>query len=288
MFEKKVTVEQKKQAEKEAKVIKKLEKKEQKNKSDSKALSIVKTIMIPAVFAAIVVCAIYIAMENKAQDLSNKTGVVFLKEDIKVNTFITKDAIDNYFEVKSIDQTAVPANAYKSLSDLPKDGFYVERNMEASQMVLKSDVSEKDAIMDKYKNGYQVTSFAADSFDGGVNGSLRRGDIVDVFNKKEETINEYMERAVQWVRSIKQQKALEDGRNLSEELPIYEQKEVLDYVYTLAIDEISDTKIHYNKDKAKKTLTDLQKQFSEAELAGNNVINFLMGQWELLKKLYLK
>lgn len=181
MFEKKVTVEQKKQAEKEAKTIKKLEKKEQKNKNDSKALSIVKTIMIPAVFAAIVVCAIYVAMENKAQDLSNKTGVVFLKEDIKVNTFITKDAIDSYFEIKSIDQTAVPANAYKSLSDLPKDGFYVERNMEASQMVLKSDISEKDAIMDKYKNGYQVTSFAADSFDGGVNGSLRRGDIVDVY-----------------------------------------------------------------------------------------------------------
>lgn len=62
-----------------------------------------------------------------------------------------------------------------------------------------------------------------------------------LFNKKEETINEYMERAVQWVRSIKQQKALEDGRNLSEELPIYEQKEVLDYVYTLAIEEMKRT-----------------------------------------------
>ena len=35
--------------------------------------------------------------------------------------------------------------------------------------------------MDKYLSGYEVTSFAAESFDGGVNGSLRKGDIVSVY-----------------------------------------------------------------------------------------------------------
>ena len=35
--------------------------------------------------------------------------------------------------------------------------------------------------MDKYKNGYEMTSFQAQNFSGGVNGCLRRGDIVDVY-----------------------------------------------------------------------------------------------------------
>ena len=48
-------------------------------------------------------------------------------------------------------------------------------------MVYKDDIATEDAIMDKYKNGYEITSFAAQSFVGGVNGSLRRGDIVDVY-----------------------------------------------------------------------------------------------------------
>ena len=41
--------------------------------------------------------------------------------------------------------------------------------------------------MDKYKNGYEITSFPAESFDGGVNGSLRKGDIVDVYALNPET-----------------------------------------------------------------------------------------------------
>lgn len=41
--------------------------------------------------------------------------------------------------------------------------------------------------MDKYKNGYEITSFPAESFDGGVNGSLRKGDIVDVYAQNPDT-----------------------------------------------------------------------------------------------------
>ena len=50
-------------------------------------------------------------------------------------------------------------------------------------MVLKEDILTKDMVMDKDKAGYEVTSFAAESFDDSVNGSLRKGDIVDVYAK---------------------------------------------------------------------------------------------------------
>lgn len=53
--------------------------------------------------------------------------------------------------------------------------------MAKSQMVLSGDISTTDAVMDKYKAGYQVTSFNAMEFADGVNGSLRKGDIVDVY-----------------------------------------------------------------------------------------------------------
>ena len=52
---------------------------------------------------------------------------------------------------------------------------------------MKDDVTDSNLVMDKYKNGYEITSFPAESFDGGVNGSLRKGDIVDVYALNPET-----------------------------------------------------------------------------------------------------
>lgn len=76
---------------------------------------------------------------------------------------------------------AIPANAYTSTADLPKEGFYIEDAMTKAQMVLKDNLSSKDQVMDKYKAGYEITSFATESFNNSVNGSLRKGDIVDVY-----------------------------------------------------------------------------------------------------------
>ena len=87
----------------------------------------------------------------------------------------------------SVDLTAIPTCAYKSLDELPKDGFYIENAMTKTQMVMKDDIADKDIVMDKYKNDYEITSFPTESFDGGVNGSLRKGDIVDVYALNPET-----------------------------------------------------------------------------------------------------
>ena len=39
------------------------------------------------------------AMENKAQEAQLKTQVVVMKEGVAVNTLITADQVDDYFEV---------------------------------------------------------------------------------------------------------------------------------------------------------------------------------------------
>ena len=151
MFEKKVKVVEQKGVKKEVKAVKK----GNGNSIGEKVLSALKILVIPALFAGVVSIVIYMAMENKAQEAQLKTQVVVMKEGVAVNTLITADQVDDYFEVKSVELTAVPKSAYKSLSELPEDGFYVENAMDKSQMVLKDDIAKTDEVMDKYKDGYE-------------------------------------------------------------------------------------------------------------------------------------
>ena len=75
--------------------------------------------------------------------------------------------------IVAVEKTAIPTSAYSTVSDLPKDGFYIDRAMTKSQMVLQTDILTKDLVMDKYKAGYEITSFAAESFDDSVNGIIQ-------------------------------------------------------------------------------------------------------------------
>ena len=184
MFEKKVTGAEKKRLEKEAKNAEKVRRKEEAVKSGSgkeKALSIVKTLAIPTIIAAIIVCVIYVVVDSKASADELKTEVLCMVKDVPANTIVTADNVKDYFAVVSVDMAAVPDNAYKQLSELPKDGFYIENAMSKSQMVFKDDIATVDAILDKYKDGYEITSFKAPDFTRGVNGCIRKGDIVDVY-----------------------------------------------------------------------------------------------------------
>lgn len=96
-----------------------------------------------------------------------KGSVLAMREDVTANTFVKSEDAGKYFEVISVDLTAIPTCAYKSLDELPKDGFYIENAMTKTQMVMKDNIADKDIVMDKYKNGYGITSFPAESFDGG-------------------------------------------------------------------------------------------------------------------------
>lgn len=182
MFEKKISDEERKKMEREMKKAYKASKKEGKDSGiKDKFLSVCKVVILPLIFAGINVCAIYLAMQNKLEAESLKGQVLVMKENVAENTFVKADEADKYFETISVELTAIPECAYKSIGELPKDGFYIENKMSKLQMVMKDDIADKDLVMDKYKNGYEITSFPAESFDGGVNGSLRKGDIVDVY-----------------------------------------------------------------------------------------------------------
>ena len=139
----------------------------------AKLISVLKVVVLPALFAGVVVCGLYLSMQNKLEAESLK--------NVAANTYVKAEDMDKYFETVAVEKTAIPTSAYSTISDLPKDGFYIDRAMTKSQMILQTDILTKDLVMDKYKAGYEITSFAAESFDDSVNGSLRKGDIVDVY-----------------------------------------------------------------------------------------------------------
>lgn len=60
-----------------------------------------------------------------------------------------------------------------------------------------------------------------------------------------EDITDYMERAAGYIRSIKQGRKLPDGRDLSVELNVEEQKELMQYVYGMAIEYMHRTSGRY-------------------------------------------
>ena len=189
MFEKKISDEDRKKMERKAKKNAKASKKKESTGAGvkDKLISVCKVVVLPLIFVGIVVCALYLVMQNKLEEESLKDSVLAMREDVAVNTFVKSEDAGKYFEVISVDLTAIPTCAYKSLDELPEDGFYIENAMTKTQMVMKDDIADKDIVMDKYKNDYEITSFPTESFDGGVNGSLRKGDIVDVYALNPET-----------------------------------------------------------------------------------------------------
>ena len=153
MFAKKVSDKERKQMAKQEKKQVALEKKGAGYGMKERVLTILKTLLIPALLAGVVCMVIYIAMENKAEEAQLKGQVVVMKSDVAANTYVTKEEYDKYFEQVSVELTAIPGTVFASVNDLPQNGIYIEDSMAKSQMVLSGDISTTDAVRDKYKAG---------------------------------------------------------------------------------------------------------------------------------------
>lgn len=175
MFEKKVTVTEKKAAEK---AVRKNDKK-QKGK-ESKAI-VIKSILIPLVLAAIAVCVIYLVMDNQTKNEIVKAPAVCAMKNITANTYISEKEVDQYFEAKDVEAAILPESIYSSIKELPDGGFYVEQDMKAKEMLYEKDICETDEVMDKYVPGTNLTAIKVNDFNNSVSGTLRHGDIVDVY-----------------------------------------------------------------------------------------------------------
>lgn len=144
---------------------------------------VLKIVAVPILLTAVLVSAIYLAMDKMTEKDALLKPVVVATGNITENTYVKATDVDKLFTVVNIDSTMVSENAKVSLSDLKKQGFYVKTAMSANQILYDENIKETDANLDKYRKGYEVTSIAVSNFDKGVNGSLREGAIIDVYAK---------------------------------------------------------------------------------------------------------
>ena len=173
MFEKKAVVTEKKTAEKAGK--------KRDNKTPGSKGMVVKSILIPFVMAAIAVCVIYLVMENQTKHEIVKAPVVCAVQDITANTYIGEDDAEKYFEVKEVEAAILPDTIFSRIKELPDGGFYVEQDMKKNEMVYEKDICKTDEVMDKYVEGTNLTAIKVNDFNNSVSGTLRHGDIVDVY-----------------------------------------------------------------------------------------------------------
>lgn len=169
----------------EKKVIKETENKV-KSASKGKAkvkdsFSIVKMILIPFLVTIILVAGLFLVVRKLGQRDVLLKNVVMASADIREGVYITQEEVDSYFKEVKVDGSAVSENAYESLEDLKKKGFYTGIPLKSGQIMYEGSIKVSDKRLDKYKSGYETTSFSVANFDKGINGQVREGAIIDIY-----------------------------------------------------------------------------------------------------------
>ncbi len=141
----------------------------------------IKTIVIPLFLAAVIVFLLYLAISFGVSS-GDKVTCYTAKEDIPANTYV-KD-YEEYFESNLVDSNVVPDNAIKS--DFPKS-FYTVSKMDKHQMVLEDDIVTSNAKVEGIDKTTDVTGISVKDFNFAVGGTLRAGDLIDIYAPNEET-----------------------------------------------------------------------------------------------------
>jgi len=180
MFEKKITEEEKKALLKEEKKAKRKEKQKE-SKIPENVQKAFKVAIVPLLLASILVCFLYIVIRNNTLAENLKADVVVTVKEIPSNTKITDETIGEYFKVIAVDKIAVTEENYSSLSELPDDSFYVKEKLTKGQIIYERDIEESDFVMDKYSDEVAVTSISVSDFSNSVCGTVRLGDVIDIY-----------------------------------------------------------------------------------------------------------
>lgn len=180
--EKKAERQAKKQAKQAEKAKKQAEQKQEKAKQGEDKFS-AKAFVIPFFVAIILTGIIYGMIMHQVNSTEGKIPVVYITKSVDKNTKINADDYNNTFTLKYVDQDLIPATVYQSLDELPSDGLYIKTDMDKNQILLPENFTTDDLTMAKYESGHETTSISATSFANAVNGTIRKGDIVDIYSR---------------------------------------------------------------------------------------------------------
>ena len=174
-----------KQAKKQAKQAEKAKKQaeQQKEAKQGEDKFSAKAFVVPFFVAIILTGIIYGMIMHQVNSTEGKIPVVYITKSVDKNTKINADDYNNTFTLKYVDQDLIPATVYQSLDELPGDGLYIKTDMDKNQILLPENFTTDDLTMAKYESGHETTSISATSFANAVNGTIRKGDIVDIYSR---------------------------------------------------------------------------------------------------------
>ena len=173
-----------KQAKKQAKQAEKAKKQaEQQKEAKGEDKFSAKAFVIPFFVAIVLTGIIYGMIMHQVNSTEGKIPVVYITKSVDKNTKINADDYNNTFTLKYVDQDLIPATVYQSLDELPGDGLYIKTDMDKNQILLPENFTTDDLTMAKYESGHETTSISATSFANAVNGTIRKGDIVDIYSR---------------------------------------------------------------------------------------------------------
>ena len=174
-----------KQAKKQAKQAEKAKKQaeQQKEAKQGEDKFSAKAFVVPFFVAIILTGIIYGMIMHQVNSTEGKIPVVYITKSVDKNTKINADDYNNTFTLKYVDQDLIPATVYQSLDELPGDGLYIKTDMDKNQILLPENLTTDDLTMAKYESGHETTSISATSFANAVNGTIRKGDIVDIYSR---------------------------------------------------------------------------------------------------------
>ena len=160
-------------------------KKEQKDKPLDKGINL-KVLAIPLLIAAIVTVIIYIVVSQVSSSNDMKTDVLVASENISENTYIKPDEVDKYFQVVKVDSSVVCDNNVTDESYF-KNGALVSSAMLKNQVLLKDNCIKDDKKDIRVGRNTDVTSLSVKDFGYAVGGTLREGNVVDIYAINPET-----------------------------------------------------------------------------------------------------
>lgn len=179
--ERKAEKQAKKQAKQAEKAKKQAEQQNEAKQGEDKFSA--KAFVVPFFVAIILTGIIYGMIMHQVNSTEGKIPVVYITKSVDKNTKINADDYNNTFILKYVDQDLIPATVYQSLNELPSDGLYIKTDMDKNQILLPENFTTDDLTMAKYESGHETTSISATSFANAVNGTIRKGDIVDIYSR---------------------------------------------------------------------------------------------------------
>jgi len=139
-----------------------------------------------ALVMAIVVFIALLVLQTGIMNKYEKKTVVIAKTDISANIDITKDNLKQYFTTTDYDVTKLPAGYIeKNALEETLSNVLVTTYIPKGQVITDSVFVTSDSVtgqLAKLEGAELVeTSFSVDSIADAVAGTLRRGDVIDIY-----------------------------------------------------------------------------------------------------------